>query len=70
MNIGSGQEISMRDLAAQIAALTGFHGRIVWDESKPNGQPRRMLDVSRAQQEFGFRARVSLNEGLRTTIQA
>jgi GDP-L-fucose synthase len=68
VNIGSGQEISMRDLAAKIADFTGYAGRIVWDEGQPNGQPRRMLDVSRAAREFGFCARVSLDEGLRTTI--
>jgi GDP-L-fucose synthase len=70
VNIGSGQEISMRDLATRIAALTGFRGRIVWDESQPNGQPRRVLDVSRAEREFGFRARISLDEGLRNTIRS
>lgn len=70
VNIGSGEEISMRDLANRIAALTGFDGRILWDKSQPNGQPRRRLDVSRAEREFGFRAQVSLDEGLRKTIGA
>jgi GDP-L-fucose synthase len=69
VNIGSGQEISIRDLAGKIAGLTGFRGRIVWDASKPNGQPRRCLDISRAHQEFGFRARTSFDEGLKKTIE-
>ncbi len=68
VNLGSGQEISIRDLATRIAALTGFTGCIRWDTAKPNGQPRRCLDVSRAEREFGFRARTSLEDGLRATI--
>jgi GDP-L-fucose synthase len=68
VNIGSGREIAMRDLAALIARLTGFSGRISWDRSRPNGQPRRVLDVTRAEREFGFRARTSLEDGLRRTI--
>jgi GDP-L-fucose synthase len=68
VNVGSGQEIAIRDLACCIATLTGYTGRIVLDASKPNGQPRRGLEVSRAEHEFGFRARTSLNEGLRRTI--
>jgi len=69
VNIGIGDEVSIADLASRIAALTGFSGRIVWDTSKPNGQSRRCLDVSRAEREFGFRARTSLDEGLRRTIE-
>ena len=69
VNLGSGMEISIRDLAAQIAALTGFHGRMVWDATQPNGQPRRCLDVSRAEREFGFRARTEFEVGLRKTIE-
>jgi GDP-L-fucose synthase len=69
VNLGSGREISIRDLATKIAALTGFRGRIVWDASKPNGQPRRCLDVTRAQREFGFQADMSFNEGLRRTVE-
>jgi len=69
VNLGSGIEISIRDLAGKIAELTGFGGRIVWDTSQPNGQPRRTLEVSRAGREFGFRARTGLEEGLRATIQ-
>ena len=61
-------EISIEDLATLIAKLTGFDGRIVWDTAKPDGQPRRSLDVSRAEHLFGFRARVSFEEGLRQTI--
>ncbi len=67
-NLGSGQEISIRDLAHLIARLTGFEGEIVWDTSKPNGQPRRALDTHRAEEFFGFRARVPLEEGLKRTI--
>ena len=69
VNIGAGREISIRDLAALIAEMTGFSGRIVWDAALPNGQPRRMLDVSRAAKEFGFRAATTLEEGLRRTVE-
>jgi GDP-L-fucose synthase len=68
VNVGSGEEISIRSLAERIAALAGFAGRIVWDTSKPNGQPRRCLDVSRAQREFGFHAHTPFDEGLKRTI--
>ncbi len=68
VNIGSGNEISIRDLAGLISRLTGFNGRIVWDTSKPNGQPRRGLDTSRARDLFGFTARTSFEDGLRETI--
>jgi GDP-L-fucose synthase len=68
VNIGIGQEISIRELALKIAALTGFSGRIIWDTTKPNGQPRRCLDVSRAEKEFGFRASTSLDDGLKSTV--
>lgn len=69
VNLGSGQEIPIRDLANLIARLTGFTGAIRWDSTKPNGQPRRCLDVQRAQQEFGFRATTSLEQGLDATIR-
>ncbi len=69
VNIGSGEEIPICKLAERIAVHTGFTGRIVWDTTKPNGQPRRCLDVSRAEREFGFRATTSLDSGLRTTIE-
>ena len=69
VNLGSGEEIMIRNLAAKIAEMTGYQGRITWDASKPNGQPRRRLDVSRAEREFGFRARTPLDEGLRETIE-
>jgi GDP-L-fucose synthase len=69
VNLGSGMEISIRDLATTIAALTGFSGRIAWDSTKPNGQPRRCLDVSRAEREFGFRAATPFDAGLRKTIE-
>ena len=68
-NLGSGNEISIKDLAQTIARMTGFQGKLVWDTSKPNGQPRRALDVSRAKEYFGFRAQVSFEEGLRRTIE-
>jgi GDP-L-fucose synthase len=68
-NLGSGQEISIKDLALTIARLTGFDGELVWDTSKPNGQPRRALDTTRAEEYFGFKARMPLEEGLRRTIE-
>jgi GDP-L-fucose synthase len=68
VNLGSGEEIAIRDLAALVAELTGFEGEIRWDASRPNGQPRRLLDVSRAQALFGFRARTGLRDGLERTI--
>ncbi len=68
VNLGSGMEISIKDLVELIARLTGFSGRIIWDSSKPNGQPRRRLSVERAEREFGFKARVGFEEGLRRTI--
>jgi len=69
VNLGSGNEISIKGLANLITRLTGFQGELVWDPSKPNGQPRRALDVSRAEQFFGFRARTPFEEGLRRTIE-
>ena len=68
INLGAGFEISIRDLATLIAELTGFRGRIVWDTTKPNGQPRRCLDTSRAWERFGFRAKTDFRAGLRRTI--
>jgi GDP-L-fucose synthase len=68
VNIGSGAEISIKDLAETIATEVGYSGRIRWDTSKPNGQPRRQLDVSRAEREFGFRAHTAFRDGLRATI--
>ncbi len=69
VNLGSGYEISIKDLAEMITRLTGFKGKLVWDTSKPNGQPRRGLDVSRAREYFGWEAKTSFEEGLRRTIQ-
>ncbi len=69
VNIGAGFEISIRDLAQLIARLTGFKGKIVWDKVKPDGQPRRCLDTSRAYQEFGFKAKIGLEDGLKKTIR-
>jgi GDP-L-fucose synthase len=68
-NLGSGQEINIKDLAQTIARLTGFEGKLVWDTSKPNGQPRRALDTTRAAEYFGFKARMPLEEGLQRTIE-
>ncbi|UYN92574.1 MAG: GDP-L-fucose synthase [Anaerolineales bacterium] len=68
VNLGSGYEISIKDLAELISRLVGFEGALVWNEAYPNGQPRRLLDVSRAEELFGFRARVNFEEGLRKTI--
>ena len=68
VNLGSGEEISIRDLAELVAELTGFEGTITWDTSKPNGYPRRMLDTSRAAELFGFRAQTPLREGVERTV--
>jgi GDP-L-fucose synthase len=69
VNLGSGYEISIKDLSEMIARLTGFNGKLVWDPSKPNGQPRRGLDTTRAEKYFGFKAEVKFEEGLRNTIE-
>ncbi len=69
VNLGTGDEISIRDLARLIAAEVGFTGHIQWDTTKPNGQPRRCLDVSRAKQLFGFHATHGLSEGVKHTVQ-
>jgi GDP-L-fucose synthase len=68
VNLGSGFEISIKDLVQMIARMTGFEGELVWDTTKPNGQPRRALDTSRAKQEFDFEARTDFEEGLQKTI--
>lgn len=68
VNLGAGMEIAIRDLAETIRRATGYEGRCVWDTSQPNGQPRRMLDVSRARERFGFVARTSFDDGLARTI--
>jgi len=68
VNLGSGMEITIRDLVELISELAGFEGEIVWDETKPNGQPRRNLDVTRAEELFGFRAQTDFREGLEQTI--
>jgi GDP-L-fucose synthase len=69
VNLGAGFEISIKDLAELIVELSGFEGKIVWDTSKPDGQPRRSLDIRRAREEFGFEAQVPFEEGLRRTIE-
>jgi len=68
VNLGTGQEISIRDLAELVAEVTGFEGRITWDTTMPNGQPRRGLDASRAKELFGWEARTPLREGLEQTV--
>jgi GDP-L-fucose synthase len=69
VNLGAGFEIKIKDLVELIAELTGFEGEIVWDTTKPDGQPRRSLDVSRAEKEFGFKAKTDFREGLKRTIE-
>jgi len=68
VNLGSGTEIAIRNLATEVATAVGFQGRVVWDATKPNGQPRRSLDTSRAAERFGFRARTPFGDGLRATV--
>jgi GDP-L-fucose synthase len=68
VNLGTGDEISIRDLATAIAEATGYAGEIVWDDSKPNGQPRRRLDVERAKELFGFNSRTPFREGIERTV--
>lgn len=68
VNIGAGFEISIKDLVELIVELTGYKGNIIWDETKPDGQPRRMLDTTKAYKEFGFKAKTDFREGLKRTI--
>ena len=68
-NLGSSYEISIKELVETMAGLTGFEGQIMWDTSKPNGQPRRKLDINRAKELFGFEASTSFEQGLRKTIE-
>jgi len=69
INLGAGFEISIKDLVDLIAKLAGFGGKVIWDSTKPDGQPRRMLDVTKAEKEFGFKAKTKFEEGLRKTIE-
>ena len=69
VNLGAGFEIKIKELAEKIKEMTGFEGKIEWDSSKPDGQPRRCLDTSRAQKYFDFEARIDFDEGLKQTIQ-
>lgn len=69
VNIGSSFEISIKELAGLIKEITGFNGRLIWDKTKPDGQPRRKLDTSKAEKEFGFRSKVNFEEGLKKTIE-
>jgi GDP-L-fucose synthase len=68
VNLGSGNEISIKDLAEKIALLSGFSGKLTWNTEKPNGQPRRGLDTSRAVEKFGFKAKTTFDQGLAETI--
>ena len=70
VNLGAGFEIRIKDLAELVGELMGFEGEIRWDRTKPNGQPRRRLDVSRAREAFGFEAKTDFHEGLRRTIES
>jgi GDP-L-fucose synthase len=69
VNLGSASEISIKDLVTLIADVTGFRGKITWDTSQPNGQPRRKLDTSRAEREFGFRSHTDFRAGLKRTVE-
>src|SRR5262249_2423230 len=69
VNLGSGQEMSIKELVEMIRRLTSFEGRIVWDTTRPNGQPQRSLDTSLAKQAFGFEAKMEFEEGLRQTVE-
>jgi GDP-L-fucose synthase len=69
VNLGAGFEITIKELVQIIVEETGFKGELVWDAAKPDGQPRRSLDTSRAEREFGFRAEVPFRDGLRRTIE-
>ncbi len=68
MNLGAGREVTIRELVALIAEMTGFEGEVRWDPTKPDGQPRRALDTSRARERFGFVAQTPFEEGLRRTV--
>ncbi len=69
VNMGAGMEITIKSLAEKIKDYTGFKGKLIWELSKPNGQPRRCLDTSRAEKEFGFKAKTNFDDGLRETIE-
>jgi GDP-L-fucose synthase len=69
VNVGAGFEISIKDLVEKISTLMGYKGKITWDTTKPDGQPRRMLDTTKAEREFGFKATTSFDVGLINTIR-
>lgn len=69
INLGAGMEITIRDLTDKICHLSGYQGKVIWDTSKPDGQPRRSLDVSRAEKEFGFRSQITFEDGLKKTVR-
>jgi len=68
INLGTGSEVQIRDLVEEIRTLVGYSGEVSWQRSQPDGQPRRRLDVSKAEQEFGFHARTALDVGLKKTL--
>ena len=68
VNIGTGQEMPIKNLAEKIAECVGYSGKIVWDRTKPDGQPRRCLDVTRAKEQFGFVATTSFDDGIKRTV--
>jgi GDP-L-fucose synthase len=70
VNVGTGRETSIRELAETISRITGFEGKTVWDDSRPDGQPKRYLDVGRARELVGFEAEMPLDEGLKRTIES
>jgi GDP-L-fucose synthase len=69
VNLGAGKEITIKELVSTVAKISGFKGQIIWDTSKPDGQPRRCLDVTRARAEFGFEAKMDFAEGLEKTVE-
>ena len=69
VNLGAGREITIRELAEMIQRTTGYEGKVEWNTSKPDGQPRRSLDTTRAREHFGFTAKISLEEGIRRTVE-
>jgi GDP-L-fucose synthase len=69
VNLGTGKEISIKNLVELLVKLTGFSGKVIWDRTKPDGQPKRCVDTEKAEKEFNFRAKIDLEEGLRRTIK-
>ena len=69
INLGTGRELTIRELATMISGIVGYEGALVWDESKPDGQPRRAVDSQLARERFGFEAKTSFEDGLRATVE-